>query len=307
MKYFTLPLICCFLLFSCSNNNNTTNAAVSTTTQTEQNINANTAKVKIDKTHKNASPTLLVKSNAIEPHYCTGSSIFFYLNEEGNQLSIYNTLTNESKIVLEQEGLKNNVSWAKDCNNILFKFKENYKIKFGSVSINGNKKLNFTEYPPLTSMASLQYSDTIFYLDQKTLNIKAKYNNNEWNFGNTNQKYYNLMVSPNGKYLAANKGSEIVLINLEKNSETSLGKGLHTSWHNTSTYLIGFLDESADGHQISNSDIYMWDINTGKQIQITHTMDIIEAYPSFKDKETIIYTDLKNEGIYELNIAKFLP
>lgn len=315
MKCFILQIVFFASLLSCSNNNssenetaitNTTNTQEKQTVVEQQNENTVTATESNIKKQENTTPTLLVKSDAVEPHYCPDGPMFFYLNEEGNQLTVFNAKTNESKVILQQEGLKNNVSWAKDCETILYKYKENYKMQFSSININGNKKQSFTDYPALTSLASLQYSDTIFYLDQKSLSIKAKYENNEWNFGKEKQRYYNLLASPNGKYLAANNGSGIVLIDLKTNTESILGKGLHTSWHPSGNYLIGFLDESTDGHQISNSDIFLWDVNTGKQTQITNTKDIFEAYPNFKNSTSIIYSDMNKEGIYELNISSFI-
>lgn len=310
MKSIILHIVFFTVLASCSTNSTNHNEINTTdkqnTQQAQTKTNENTVAETTSEKQENTTPTLLIKSDAVEPHYCPDGSMFFYLNDKGNQLTVFNTKTNESKVVLQQEGLKNNVSWAKNCQTILYKYKENYKMKFGSVNINGNKTQSFTDYPALTSVASLQYSDTIFYLDQKSLSIKAKYQNNEWNFGNEKQRYYNLLASPNGRYLAANNGSEIVLIDLKTNTESILGKGLHTSWHPLGNYLIGFLDESTDGHNISNSDIFLWDVNTGKQTQITNTKDIFEAYPNFKNNTSIIYSDMNKEGIYELNISNFI-
>lgn len=306
MKYI-LHLFILALLFSCSTENKPTTATNTKEDLLETQNNTPTTASTVSK-NETPTPQLLIASNATEPHYCPSGSLLFYLNEEGNTLTVYNPKTKENTVVLEQNGLKNNVSWGKDCNSILYKYKENYKMKFASISVNGNKKeLTSNTYPALTSVASLQYSDTIFYLDEKTLNIKATYKNTEWQYGKAKQQYYNLLASPNGKYLAANNGSQIVLIDLKTNTETNLGKGLHTAWHPSGKYLIGFVDESDNGHEISNADLFLWDVERKETMQITNTKDIVEAYPSFKNTNTIIYNDLNTEGIYELNIANLIP
>jgi len=41
-----------------------------------------------------------------------------------------------------------------------------------------------------------------------------------------------------------------------------VGTGIATSWSADNQYILGFLDSSEDGHNVTNSELFLFDIKT---------------------------------------------
>ena len=78
------------------------------------------------------------------------------------------------------------------------------------------------------------------YLDDKSLGVKAKFNNKAWDISSEPGNYYNIEVSPNNKYVIAHKGPSIYLFTTEGKFLKKLGEGIATGWHQNSEYIVGF-------------------------------------------------------------------
>ncbi|MCI5056015.1 MAG: DPP IV N-terminal domain-containing protein [Flavobacteriales bacterium] len=72
----------------------------------------------------------------------------------------------------------------------------------------------------------------------------------------------------------------------------SLTDGIATSWFPDGKKVLFFLDESLDGHGVSNSDIFIVDVETNEITNLTNTPDVLEMYPSLSPNgKQITYTN----------------
>ncbi len=131
------------------------------------------------------------------------------------------------------------------------------------------------------------------------MQIKAEFEGRQWNISDSKTNYYNILASPNGKYLVANQGVRIKLFTTSGDEIADLGEGIPSSWHSNNKTIVGFFDVSNDGHEISNSDLYIYNIDSSNPIKITNTENEKECWPSFINENTIIYSDIEKEGLYK--------
>lgn len=145
---------------------------------------------------------------------------------------------------------------------------------------------------------------TVVYTNLATLKIDAKdlATQKNWTITTEPGQYYNALVSHNGKYVAVHNGADIYVYSTDGSSSgKKIGSGLATAWSDDDSYLIGFADESEDGHTVSNSDLYVFDIAGGKQKKITNTEVFFEMYPTvYKDK--VIFSDDKTGRLFIANL-----
>ena len=124
-----------------------------------------------------------------------------------------------------------------------------------------------------------------------------------WVVTNDEGQFYNAILSHDGKKVAVHNGPNISVYNIDGSGIISkLGVGIATSWSKNDNYLLGFMDESSDGHEISNSDLYMFDVTKSTSKKITQTKDSFESDPSFFGTNMIIYADEKTGQIFTSQI-----
>ncbi|WP_375238149.1 hypothetical protein [Aurantibacter sp.] len=226
---------------------------------------------------------------------------------EGDKLFMYSK-NNSSipKLIYSTPNIGNNFAWTKDGIHIVFKEKTaDYQTKIIKLNTTTLEKKELKNLPKHTALKALKISDTIYYLDQKTLAVKAKFKSKEWTISSEKGNYYNIEVSPNNKYIIAHKGAFIYLFTTSGEFIRKLGKGIATAWHSNSKQIIGFIDSSVDGHQITGSELYLYHI-TDDPIQITHSVDEIETWPSFKNNSEVMFRDEKRNGVFSTNIKEYI-
>jgi len=330
MSLFNYKTVLCFglatlLMASCNNNeaqssiSNTVpsykqenqNELVSTTNTVQKQAVANAPieknEVLASENVIDTSPKLLISSSEeyTEPCYCRSGDLFF-LGKGGSEL-FYLEKGQKTPVSLAKSGrFSNNVAWSKNCNEIYYKEKnKDYSTTIKSINVNTKKVTSYPHLPALTQLKSLSYSDTAYFLDKKSLDIKAKYKDNEWLvIKNEEQGFYMTLISPDGKYIATHQGSRIELYGINGEYIRKIGNGIATDWSPDSKYLIGFEEEASNQHhEIGNADIYLYDISNGLKKPITQTTDALESWPSFKSKNEIVYTDMKNKGVFTKKIV----
>lgn len=202
-------------------------------------------------------------------------------------------------------------SWSEDGNSFFYKEKKEndyvsnsevicYNIKTKSsqkVAINHNYLPSYKGNTPGNNL--------VIFTNITTLKIEAKDLNTSksWIVTNDEGQFYNALLSHDGKKVAVHNGAEIYIYNSDGSGLISkIGTGIATSWSKDDKYLIGFMDESKNGHEVSNSDLYLYDVKTSKSEKITTTDNAFEMFPSFFDTDKIIFADDKTGQIFTSKI-----
>ena len=219
---------------------------------------------------------------------------------------LLNLKDNSVKQVSDKDGSGYSYTW--DANGKQFYFREKEEKEFYAdakvvrYDITTKKRTQLDNINP-TYLPSYQgeNSDIVVYTNLTTLKIEAKdlKTSKNWIITNDEAQYYNALVSHDGKKVAVHKGADIYIYDIEgKTKGFKIGSGIATGWSEDDKYLIGFLDESKDGHSVSNSDLYLFDTTAEKSVKLTSTEDKLEMFPCFYGTNKVMFTDDKTGKIY---------
>lgn len=195
-------------------------------------------------------------------------------------------------------------SWDKSGESFYFKEKAeneyftNSKVINYYVKDNHSKKVYEIDHNYLPSYNGK--NQVVVYTNLSNLKIEAKdlTTSKTWTVTNAEGQFYNAIISNDGKKVAVHDGADIFIYDIDGNSKgRKIGTGIATAWTDDDKNLIGFLDESADGHSVSNSELYLFDVQNAKTKKITNTEVIAEMFPTiFKDK--VIFSDDKTGRLF---------
>jgi Tol biopolymer transport system component len=120
-------------------------------------------------------------------------------------------------------------------------------------------------------------------------------------------QYYNPLISPDGSKVAVHKGSNVYVFSLLNpgTKPVDLGTGIASSWMPDGQSILAFMDETVDGHTISNSELHQLFLNGSKnKAQLTNTRNVIEMWPSVSpDGKRIAFSDEKSGDIFIANLT----
>lgn len=217
--------------------------------------------------------------------------------------------TNKIITISKVTGSGYGYSWSKDGKSFYFKEKKEKGYVSDSEVVHYNLKSKLsTKLPDVNHNYLPSYNGEkviVIYTNLTTLKIEAKDLNTSksWVVTNLEGQFYNALLSNDRKKVAVHNGSDIYIYNTDGSGLIQkLGRGIATSWSKDDKYLIGFLDESSDGHSISNSELYVFDMASSKAQKITTTKQTFEMFPSFYDTNKIIYSDDKTGQIFTSEI-----
>ena len=194
-------------------------------------------------------------------------------------------------------------AWTADSKSILMKSKaKDYKNEVVEYVLSSNK---IVKRPDLDFRAIQSYdnakaaADPVIYINEKLQLIKTDKKSKLIVVLEAGKVCYQPILSPDKQKVAVHIGNEIWVYNINKEEKPrKIGNGLVTSWSIDSKFLLGFIDVSKDGHEISNSELYLFDVLTKNRHQLTDTEDAIEMNPTFsRDGKSIYYTNSKNGSI----------
>jgi len=290
-KFITLTVIVivAFLLFSMSykKENNVKDKLIGNTENNQKN-----------------KPKLFISGNYSQIKVCKKNiNEFLLLSSDGNALIISN-IKGKTDTIVKNKKLLGNFTFDKNCKYIYYKIKDsNYRYVFKRKNILTKKTETLENIPQLTSINSFATSnDTLFYLDKKTLQVKGYCKGNNWNITDDDKKYYNIIPSPNNKYIIAHSVSNPYIFFKNGEMIKKLNSFIVTDWSKDGNYILGFKDISNDGKTISGSDIYVFNLKDNSFTKLTNTDTVFEAWPVFITNNEIIYSDLKSGNIYIKNI-----
>lgn len=199
--------------------------------------------------------------------------------------------------------------WTPDSKSIIMRSKTqtngNVKTETVSYVVDGEKIVNRSDidYRAIQSYSiSTSINDPIVYINEKLQLVLGRIGSNEVVILESEKPCYQPLLSPDKSKVAVHIGSDIWIYDISRKTNSyMIGMGIVTSWSPDSKLLIGFLDSSDDGHQISNSELYIFDTERKKSHPITNSSDRIEVNPAFSNRGNKLYfIDIKSGSIMSL-------
>lgn len=223
---------------------------------------------------------------------------------------ILNLKTNEITQISDKEGSGYGYSW--DNNNEMVYFKQKEQKEYFSDSKVYSYSLKTKEsivmpYIDINILSSYHgksknaKSQIVVYINMTTLKIEAKdlITKRTWIITSEEGQFYNALLSPDGKKVVVHKGSDIYVYDVNGNGKgQKIGTGIASSWSSDNQHLIGFLDTSEDGHNVTNSELYLFDTKSLTSKKVSNTEVLLEMFPSFISKNKVLFTDDKTGAIY---------
>lgn len=227
---------------------------------------------------------------------------------------VLNLETNEIIQISDKEGSGYGYSWDNNNEMVYFKQKEAKEYFSDSKVYSYSLKTKTTTLLPEIDINMLSSyhgkeknseSQIVVYTNMTTLKIEAKdlISKKSWVITSEDGQYYNALLSPDGKKVAVHNGSDIYIYDIKGTGKgQKIGTGLATSWSADNQHLLGFLDTSEDGHNVTNSELYLFDSKAFKSKKVTNTEVLLEMFPSFISENKVLFTDDKTGAIYTANL-----
>lgn len=235
-------------------------------------------------------------------------------NEHFKGVFLLNLNTEEINQISEKEGSGYGYCWDKDSESFYFKQKnidelyinsKTYSYLISTGKIVGLPEINHNYLPSFSGLNKDNESQIVIYTNLSTLKIHAKdlISQKDWIVTNDDGQFYNAILSHDSKKVAVHKDADIYVYDINgKEKSIKIGTGIATSWSPNDDYLIGFLDQSSDGHTIDNSEIYIYNPTKYNPKKLTNTEVFSEMFPSFIKEDKILFSDDKTGRIYSFNI-----
>lgn len=230
---------------------------------------------------------------------------FVLLTKEHNHGVYLLDMTTQKVIsIAPKDGIGYGYTWSSDSKTFYFKEKgekeyfSDAKVKAYSISQKKPKALdlNHNFLPSYNGM-----NEIVVHTNPSTLKIEATdlKTVKTWVITNDEGQFYNAILSNDGKKVAVHNGADIWVYNSNGTDKGKrIGQGIATAWSADDKYLIGFLDESKDGHVVSNSELLLFDVENSRTTKLTTTEHQIEMFPSLYGNNQVIFSEEKTGKIY---------
>lgn len=228
-------------------------------------------------------------------HFKTSSNDNYILMSKENASGVYVYDKSQSKVIPVSLKALGHGSYI-DGNTVYYKEKDaQYQLHVKSFNIAEGKEKKLNVSPNL--LLSTINKDKIFHHNIKTLALEIYNEKGELIKSFKGEKnFYTPIFSPNHEYLVVHDGPNMKLFSTDGELLRTLGKGLATAWSPDSKKIAFFIDIAENHHEISNSELFLYDIETEEILQLTNTENAIEAYPYFLEGK-LYFRDLKTETI----------
>lgn len=250
---------------------------------------------------------LSVKGSFCNPVVSPDGKYALLTKDHSKGVFLLDLKTKKVRQISDADGSGYGYSWNESSTTVYFRSKNKaeyhshatiaaYNIKTGKLQKQEAANPNW-----LPSFKGHDDKKTVVYTNLSTLKIEAKdlKTQKHWVITNEEGQFYNALLSNDGKKVAVHRGADIYVYDIHGNSKgIKIGTGIATAWSKNDDFLIGFLDESKDGHSVSNSDLYLFDVTSLKTIKLTSTKDAVEMFPSFYGDNKVMFSDDKTGKIY---------
>lgn len=162
--------------------------------------------------------------------------------------------------------------------------------------------------PKLKEVSSNQSSDavengeTIVYQENAKIIVYNGTKNMILPFGDGHYLWTELSPSQD-MILFTYAGKGTFICDLEGNILYEIGYANSPKWSPDGKYVV-YMKDYDDGHRVTKSDIFVYSLNSGSEVNITNTPGTIELYPSWSPKgDKLVFNDNKGDlYIVTLNI-----
>lgn len=232
----------------------------------------------------------------VDPKWSPDGEYILASSEKYNGLYVLNAKDlSIHKKFLEKENVGYAASWSADSKSILFRRKTNFVFYSYSINIETEKETNLSLAPDFFTCKGFFSEDKSKYYIDNNQNISYVNQENEVQQITHDGQYYQLVKHPLPNKIIAHQGSQILLIDIEKNEKTIIGQGIANSVSSDGRYIFYHLDKSSDGHHITESELYCYDTKKDKITTLTSTENIYELWPDISPDQTkLIYSDEKS-------------
>ena len=115
-------------------------------------------------------------------------------------------------------------------------------------------------------------------------------------------RYHKAVLSPNDEKIAFQAAGKIYLTSSDGTGLQEIGRGNSPVWSSDGTYLAYELSKD-DGHQYIASDIYAYNLQNNKSINLTSGFGQLAVQPDWApDGSSLIFTTLDEGAIYSIDI-----
>lgn len=210
---------------------------------------------------------------------------------------------NSVKQISDKPGSGYAYSWDKSGDSFYYKERSEKEYVTNSKVINFYVKDSYSKKAEIDHNYLPSYngkSEVVVYTNLSNLKIEAKdlSSSKTWIVTNDEGQFYNAILSHDATKIAVHNGADIFVYDIDGNSKgRKIGTGITTAWTDDDKHLIGFLDESEDGHTISNSELYLFDVQNARTKKITNTEVIAEMFPTIH-QDKIIFADDKSGSLF---------
>jgi Tol biopolymer transport system component len=209
------------------------------------------------------------------------------------------------KTFLKNENIGYGACWSVDSKKIYFRKKEGYTFYTYLLDIESDKITQTNLNPQyLTTKGFNGEIKKIAYINEKLQLVYINENQKESFLTADDNNYYHLVMNPGANKFVIHNGSDIVLVNVITGENKTIGKGIANAISKNNRYVFYHLDSSKDGHHITNSELYVYDIEMAKTTELTQTSNNIELWADLSlDGKTLLYSNEKTGEVESIKIS----
>lgn len=269
---------------------------------------SNSANEQPDRTPSLENIQAVVSGGYTRPQWSPDGSMLLF-TKQGNVGLFYIDANNSSEIVQlnEVKGAGYGAAWSVDGLNIFYTEKKDFVPLVKSVSLETKKISAHPEihFSGIRSYAITSGKGPFFQLNQQTLQVEAsEVTGKKWMVTDGVGQFYDHLLSPDKTKVAVHRDADILIYHADGSGlYQNLGRGIASSWSPDGKYLIAFIDESNDGHQITNAELYLLASDASGRWRLTTTVDVTEMWPSLNPvKNQIAFADHRSGQIFIADI-----
>lgn len=222
-------------------------------------------------------------------------------------LFILNSLSKKiEKEFLEDLTVGYGACFNKEGDKIIYRLKNNANYTFTTFELiiqTGEIKESMLNPQYLTGIGFDGNEENTYYLDDK-LNLVNLKNGTTKVLLSSKLSPFHVVYNSNLSFCIVHIGNKIVRVNNDLTQEELLSGGIMiNSISKDGRYLYGHIEESKDGHHVSGSEIFKYDLNEKSFVKLLQQENEIAMWPVVSNNgKKLMYSDIKLGQIKTINL-----